>query len=95
MSKSNFADEADERMNGKSKTVTKKQKNSKPVHERAVKWIDTNILPYIAKVALVAGFSYAVVDNLSRFNQLPGNVQGAIGAVVIGFTVSRAAKRKK
>lgn len=51
-------------------------------------------LPAIFKGIIVAGFFYALVDNLARFNQLPESVQGGTAVVVFAAVVKVASLKQ-
>lgn len=62
--------------------------------EEAVSFTNYTVLPFVAKVIVVSGFIYAVVDNLAKFNELPAQMQGAV-SVVLSAIVLKVAVNKK
>lgn len=81
-----------ELVNAISKT---KQKSKPKLHTRVIDWISLTALPALFKGIIVVGFGYAVVDNLSRLNQLPDTAQGAVATLVIAASLKVASLKSK
>lgn len=76
-------------------TETKPIKKAEPLLPKVGKWIDNNILPYIAFLAMILSTAYTAVSFVGRVNALPEQAQGAIALVVVAFVTSRAVKAFK
>lgn len=59
-----------------------------------VDFVNYKALPFIAKAIILAGFGWAVVDNLARFNQLPETAQGAVAVIVIALVLKVALNKR-
>lgn len=83
----------------KSKKLTplptdKVSNTSKPkLHKRALDLVNYTVLPFLAKAIILAGFGWAVVDNLARFNALPETAQGATAVIVIALILKVATNK--
>jgi len=76
-------------------TDKKGKSTSKPkLHNRALDGINYTVLPFLAKAIILAGFGYAVVSNLARFNALPETAQGATAVVLIALVLKVATNKK-
>lgn len=78
-------------MSKASKTI--KLENKPKLHKRALDFTNYKALPFLAKAIILAGFGYAVVDNLARFNQLPESVQGGTAVVLIALVLKVATNK--
>jgi len=77
-------------MSSKATKLTDKPK----LHKRVLDFTNYKALPAIAKAIILAGFGWAVVDNLARFNQLPETAQGATAVVLIALVLKVATNKK-
>lgn len=81
-------------MSKESKTTKLSNEKTAKLHTRALNGLNYTVLPFVAKAVVVTGFIYALVDNLSKFNQLPAQAQGAV-SVVLGAIILKVATNKR
>lgn len=67
----------------------------KPIVERALVWIDENVVTYISIVAFILALTYTTNGIVDTVQWLPEKVKGAVILVVVSFITSRAVKQLK
>lgn len=73
---------------------TQKLENKPKLHKRALDFTNYKALPAIAKVIILAGFGWAVVDNLAKLEQFPAQAQGAVAVIVIALVLKVATNKR-
>lgn len=86
---SKSTDELISQINPRKKQATK-QATGKPWVERAMRWIDHQILPYLGIGLMVAGTTYAGWDLIQYIDLIPAQLQSGIVVVALAFVFSRA-----